>query len=150
MRISVDLSKENLRSKTGGPFGAIVVKDGRIVGRGTNRVTSDKDPTAHAEIVAIRDACRSLENFNLAGCAIYTSCEPCPMCLSAIYWARIGTIYYANTQQDAADIDFDDAFLYAEVALPKEERSIPLVHMLRAEALEAFEEWKQMEDRIPY
>jgi tRNA(Arg) A34 adenosine deaminase TadA len=137
-------------SNKGGPFGAIVVKDGVVIGRGANSVTSVNDPTAHAEVMAIRDACKNLNDFSLIGCEIYSSCEPCPMCLSAIYWARIEKIYYANTQDDAAAIDFDDAFLYEQVALPKNERSIPIISLLRDEALKIFEEWDKKEDKTPY
>lgn len=150
MREAIALSARNMKDNTGGPFGAVVVKDGKIVGRGSNRVTSSNDPTAHAEVVAIRDACKNLNDFSLAGCEIYTSCEPCPMCLSAIYWARLEKIYFANTQHDAADIDFDDRFLYEQVALPKEQRSLPAVPLLREEALKVFDEWRSKTDKIPY
>jgi tRNA(Arg) A34 adenosine deaminase TadA len=150
MRMAIALSRENVRSGAGGPFGAVVVKDGEVIGRGANRVTSGNDPTAHAEVVAIRDACKALGTFSLAGCDIYSSCEPCPMCFAAIYWARIGKIYCGNTLQDAADIDFDDALLYTQVALPKEKRSIPLIPLLRSEALAAFEEWRNKTDKAPY
>ena len=147
---AIMLSRENMRSNSGGPFGAVIVKDGKVIGRGANKVTSANDPTAHAEVVAIREACRNIADFNLSGCEIYTSCEPCPMCLSAIYWARIEKIYYANTQDDAAAIDFDDAFLYKEVALPKAQRSIPCTALLHDEAIKVFEEWRQKTDKIPY
>ena len=134
----------------GGPFGAVVVKDGKIIGRGNNRVTSSNDPTAHAEVTAIRNACTHLETFDLNGCEIYTSCEPCPMCLAAIYWARIDTIYYANTKKDAAEIDFDDAFFYEELDKPIEDRSIPMKQMLREEAITVFRDWSDKEDKTPY
>ncbi|TNE31187.1 MAG: tRNA-specific adenosine deaminase [Alphaproteobacteria bacterium] len=150
MREAIALSAQNMKDNTGGPFGAVVVKDGKIVGRGSNKVTSSNDPTAHAEVVAIRDACRNLDDFSLAGCEIYTSCEPCPMCLSAIYWARLDKVYFANTQHDAAEIDFDDRFLYEQVALPKEGRSLPSVPLLRDEALQVFKEWQAKTDKIPY
>lgn len=150
MRAAIALSAQNMKDNTGGPFGAVVVKDGQIIGRGSNKVTSSNDPTAHAEVVAIRDACRNLDDFSLAGCEIYTSCEPCPMCLSAIYWARLEKIYFANTQHDAAEIDFDDRFLYEEVALEKEERSLPSVPLLRDEAIKVFDEWRSKTDKIPY
>ncbi|TVQ83474.1 MAG: nucleoside deaminase [Micavibrio sp.] len=150
MREAIALSAQNMKDNSGGPFGAVVVKDGKIIGRGSNKVTSTNDPTAHAEVVAIRDACRNLDDFSLSGCVIYTSCEPCPMCLSAIYWARLEKIYYANTQHDAADIDFDDRFLYEQIALPKEARSLPAEPLLREEALRVFEEWRAKEDKTPY
>jgi tRNA(Arg) A34 adenosine deaminase TadA len=150
MREAILLSLDNMHSNCGGPFGAVVVKDGKIIGRGVNNVTTTNDPTAHAEIMAIRNACKNIDDFSLAGCEIYTSCEPCPMCLSAIYWARLDKIYYANTQNDAAAIDFDDAFLYEQVALPLEERSIPITQMLRDEALQTFKAWQEKEDKIKY
>jgi len=150
MREAIALSAQNMKDNTGGPFGAVIVKDGKIVGRGANKVTSSNDPTAHAEVVAIRDACKNLDDFSLAGCEIYTSCEPCPMCLSAIYWSRLGKVYFANTQHDAAAIDFDDRFLYEQVALPKEERSLPSVPLLRDEALAVFKEWQGKTDKTPY
>lgn len=150
MREAIKLSRENMHLHNGGPFGAVVVRDGKIIGRGANRVTSTNDPTAHAEVMAIRQACTAINNFSLAGCEIFSSCEPCPMCLSAIYWARIEKIYYANTQKDAAGIDFDDAFLYEQIALPMQSRSIPVVSLLRSEALPVFEEWTAKADKIPY
>lgn len=150
MREAIALSKENVHTHNGGPFGAVIVKDSTIIGRGANKVTACNDPTAHAEVTAIRDACETLGDFSLKGCTIYSSCEPCPMCLSAIYWARIDRIYYANTQDDAADIDFDDAFLYKEVALPNEKRSLPIAQILRDEAYEVFEDWAAKDDKIAY
>ena len=150
MRRAIALSRENMQGGAGGPFGAVVVRDGKIIGEGWNKVTSTLDPTAHAEVSAIRDACRKLGDFNLAGAEIYTSCEPCPMCLSAIYWARIERIWYANTQHDAAAIDFDDAFLYEQVNLPAERRSIPRARLLPEEALDVFKEWAAKSDKIPY
>src|SRR5438445_4850743 len=135
MREAIRLSIEMMRRGKGGPFGAIVVKGGRIVGRGCNQVTSGNDPTAHAEIVAIREACKRLKTFQLDGCELYTSCEPCPMCLSAIYWARLKRVYYANTRKDAAKILFDDDFLYREVGLPIAKRTLPMKQFLRDEAI---------------
>jgi guanine deaminase len=150
MREAIRLSVEMMRRGRGGPFGAIVVRDGRIAGRGSNRVTSANDPTAHAEIVAIRAACRRLGTFRLDDCELYTSCEPCPMCLSAIYWARLRRVYYGNTRRDAARIAFDDEFIYREVGLPIRRRRVPMRQLLRSEALAAFREWERKTDRIPY
>ncbi|MGA3266155.1 MAG: nucleoside deaminase [Verrucomicrobiota bacterium] len=150
MRAAIRLSQEGLRHNDGGPFGAVVVRRGKIIGRGWNRVTSANDPTAHAEIMAIREACRRLKNFRLDGCELYASCEPCPMCLAAIYWARIGKIYYANSQRDAAAIGFDDALIYREVARPLSRRQIPMRQLLRSEALKVFAEWKAKPDKIRY
>jgi tRNA(Arg) A34 adenosine deaminase TadA len=134
----------------GGPFGAVVVKDGRIVGEGWNRVTSTNDPTAHAEVVAIREACRALGTFKLDGAVLYTSCEPCPMCLAATYWARVGRIVYANSRADAAAIGFDDDFLYREIPLPLEARAVPIVRALADEAILVFEDWAAKPDKIAY
>jgi guanine deaminase len=150
MRAAVRLSLEKMRRNNGGPFGAVVVYNGRIIGRGWNRVTSVNDPTAHAEIMAIRDACKKLKTFRLDDCELYASCEPCPMCLAAIYWARLRKIYYANTRRDAAQIEFDDDLIYREVALPISRRKIPMKQLLRAEALEVFAEWKDKPDKIRY
>ena len=150
MREAIRLSIDMMRCGKGGPFGAVVVKGNKIVGRGCNEVTSSNDPTAHAEIVAVRDACRRLNSFQLTGCDLYTSCEPCPMCLSAIYWARLRTIYYANTRKDAARIAFDDDFIYREVALPMRRRKLPMKQLLREEALAAFAEWQEKSDKILY
>jgi len=150
MRRAIALSREKMRDGEGGPFAAIVVRAGEIIGEGWNRVTGHNDPTAHAEIVAIREACRASENFSLDGCVIYTTCEPCPMCLAAIYWARIERIYYANTTQDAARIGFDDAFLYRELAIPANERSLPAERLLAEEALVVFAEWTDDPGRVPY
>ena len=149
MREAIRLSIQMMRRGKGGPFGAVVVRDGKIVGRGCNQVTSANDPTAHAEIVAIREACRRLKTFQLDDCDLYTSCEPCPMCLSAIYWARLGNVYYGNTRQDAAKIDFDDDFIYREVALPIGKRTLKMKQLLRDEALTAFAEWQQKTDKVP-
>jgi guanine deaminase len=150
MREAIRLSLSKMRGNCGGPFGAVIVKGNKIVGRGWNRVISANDPTAHAEIAAIRDACKRLKTFRLDGCEIYVNCEPCPMCLSAIYWARLQKIYYANTRKDAAAIKFDDDFLYREVALPVSRRKIPMKQLLHKEALKVFAEWKKKPDKIPY
>ena len=147
---AIELSRIHMEAGDGGPFGAVVVKDGHIVGEGWNRVTSTRDPTAHAEVVAIREACDRLDSFVLKGCEIYTSCEPCPMCLSAIYWARLDRIWYANGRADAAAIQFDDEWLYREVALPLTERSLPAVALLRDEALAVFQAWDAKVDKIRY
>ena len=150
MRRAIALSRERMEAGDGGPFGAVVVKQGRIVGEGNNRVTTANDPTAHAEVVAIREACRTLGSFSLEGCDIYSSCEPCPMCLAAIYWARIRHLYFANTRADAARIDFDDDLIYREVALPIEDRSLPATRLLADEARAVFDEWLVKPDKIPY
>ena len=150
MEKAVELSLENMRAGKGGPFGAIIVRQGKIVGTGANHVTSDNDPTAHAEGVAIRDACKNLGTFQLDDCEIYTSCEPCPMCLAAIYWARPKAIYYANTRKDAADIGFDDDFLYEELKKNLEERSLPIHQLDKSNALKVFDERKRKTDKIEY
>ncbi len=150
MREAIRLSIQMMRRGKGGPFGAVVVRNGKVVGRGWNQVTSLNDPTAHAEIVAIRAACQRLKTFQLDDCDLYTSCEPCPMCLSAIYWARLERVYYGNTRQDAAGIEFDDDFIYQEVALPIEKRTLKMKQLLRKEALAAFAEWQRKTDRILY
>ena len=150
MQKAIDLAKESMESGQGGPFGAIVVKDGEIIGKGSNRVTSDNDPTAHAEISAIRDACRNLKSFQLDGCDIYTSCEPCPMCLGAIYWARPKAVYFAATKDDAADAGFDDEFIYEEMEKPVDKRKIPMEQLLRNKAQLVFTGWKKKEDKIEY
>jgi len=150
MREAIRLSIQMMRRGQGGPFGAVVVRKGRIVGRGWNQVTSANDPTAHAEVVAIREACRRLKTFQLDDCDLYTSCEPCPMCLSAIYWARFRRVFYGNTRRDAARINFDDDFLYREVALPMRKRTLRMKQLLRTEALAAFAEWERKPDRILY
>jgi tRNA(Arg) A34 adenosine deaminase TadA len=147
---AIRLSLESLRRGTGGPFGAVVVKENRIVGRGGNQVTSTNDPTAHAEIIAIRDACRSLGSYHLSGAEIYTSCEPCPMCLAAIYWARLERVYYALTRKDAAAMGFDDALLYTELCLPIGQRKLPLHPLGRGAALRALREWNNKPDRTLY
>ncbi|MFS0554893.1 nucleoside deaminase [Brevibacillus sp. 179-C9.3 HS] len=147
---AVQIAYDNVREKTGGPFGAIVVKDGQVVGRGRNEVTTSHDPTAHAEIQAIREACRNLQTFQLNDCDLYTSCEPCPMCLGAIYWARPRHVYYACTKEDAAHVGFDDQFIYEQIVLPHEVRSIPFRKIDLENRLTPFEAWSQSEDRIEY
>jgi len=150
MREAIRLSHAKMRANHGGPFGAVIVRCGKIVGRGWNQVTSTNDPTAHAEMVAIRDACHRLKSFVLEGCELYTSCEPCPMCLSAIYWARLNAVYYGNTRKDAQQIEFDDDLIYEEVATPISRRKIPMKQLLRREALSAFREWGNKPDKIRY
>ncbi|HWP81331.1 MAG TPA: nucleoside deaminase [Bacteroidota bacterium] len=150
MKQAIQLSIENIRSGNGGPFAAIVVKEGKIVARGTNRVTSTNDPTAHAEIVAIREACGVLGTFQLTGCELYTTCEPCPMCMGAIYWARPAKVYYANTRKDAAAIGFDDAFIYEELTREVSARKIPMIQLMREEASVAFKEWERKADKVLY
>ena len=150
MRRAIELSREKMNAGEGGPFAAIIVRDGKIIGEGWNRVTSINDPTAHAEISAIRDACAHVDDFSLAGSVIYTSCEPCPMCLAAIYWARISKLYYANTSGDAAAIEFDDAFLYREIVTDEAHRSLPSERLLGDEAITVFREWTAKPDKIEY
>ena len=150
MREAIKLSLENVESGNGGPFGAVIVKEGKIIGRGINLVTSLNDPTAHAEMVAIREACAFLGTYQLEGCTIYCSCEPCPMCLGAIYWARPDKIYFANTKEDAAEVNFDDQFIYEEVARPLSERKLFTGQVLREEALVAFQKWLESEDKTEY
>ncbi|MBO4874576.1 MAG: nucleoside deaminase [Bacteroidales bacterium] len=149
MRLAIEKSLESV-DNGGGPFGAVVVKDGEVVAVASNSVTLDNDPTAHAEVNAIRMACKKLGTFDLSGCEIYASCEPCPMCLASIYWARIGKLYYANTKVDADKIGFSDSFIYEEFAKPESERSIKAVKMLRNEAIKAFENWEKKEDKVDY
>lgn len=149
MRQAIDLSVENVRNG-GGPFGAVIVKDGEVIATGTNRVTANCDPTAHAEVTAIRNACQHLGTFDLSGCTIYTSCEPCPMCLGAIYWARIGRMYYGNTKKDADDVQFGDKFIYDEIDRPIGERQLKSTQLLHDEALAGFKEWTEKEDKIAY
>lgn len=150
MRIAIALSEKNVTQNLGGPFGAVIVKDGRIVAKSGNKVTTTNDPTAHAEVSAIRLACRKLKTYDLKGCVIYTSCEPCPMCLSAIYWARIDIIYQANTKRDAAAIGFDDQFIYEELEKPVQDRSIRVTELLRDEAQQAFKLWAGSDMKINY
>ena len=150
MRAAIALSRAKMEANCGGPFGAVVVRNGKIIARGWNRVTSANDPTAHAEVTAIRAACRKLKTFQLSDCDLYTSCEPCPMCLAAIYWARFKTVYYANTRKDAARIQFDDEFIYREVARPVGRRKIPMRQLLHKEALPVFTEWQAKSDKVRY
>ena len=150
MRRAIALAQEGMDRDRGGPFGSVVVQGGRIVGEGQNRVTSTNDPTAHAEVVAIREACAALGRFDLSGCEIYASCEPCPMCLSAIYWARLDRVWYANAREDAARIGFDDALIYREVALPPERRTVPMERLLRGEARTTFDAWMKKADKVRY
>ncbi len=149
MKRAIELSIESV-NKGGGPFGCVIVKDRKIVSEGSNKVTSTNDPTAHGEIVAIREACKKLNNFNLNGYELYSTCEPCPMCLSAIYWARIDKIYYANTREDAQKIDFDDSLIYSEFKKKIDKRKIPMIQMMRDEALKAFELWDKKADKVKY
>ena len=149
MMRAIELSIESI-NLNGGPFGCVIVKNNKIIAEGSNKVTTDNDPTAHGEIVAIRTACQKLNTFNLSGCDLYSSCEPCPMCLSAIYWSRIENIFYANTRIDAKNIDFDDSFIYSEINKDLENRKIKMHQMHRDEALEAFKIWEKKEDKIKY
>lgn len=150
MKEAIRLSVNNVEQGNGGPFGAVVVKDGKIIGRGVNQVTASNDPTAHAEVVAIREACASLNSFQLDDCDIYTSCEPCPMCLGAIYWARPARLFYANSKEDASAINFDDQFIYEEIARPIAERKLFTRQILREEALVAFKKWRESATKIEY
>ncbi|MDB5246804.1 MAG: tRNA-specific adenosine deaminase [Segetibacter sp.] len=150
MHEAIKLSLTGITSGEGGPFGCVIVKGDVIVGRGNNRVTSTNDPTAHAEVVAIRDACKNLQTFQLCDCEIYTSCEPCPMCMGAIYWARPKKVYFANTRTDAAEIGFDDSMIYDELNCEHASRKIPIIPLRRSEALKVFEEWKNKADKIEY
>ena len=149
MEQAIKLSLESIDCG-GGPFGSVIVKDNKIIARGNNKVTINNDPTAHAEIIAIREAAKYLGTFYLSGCDIYTSCEPCPMCLGAIYWARIDNLYFANTKHDAKNIGFDDSFIYNEIEKPYIERKIPTIQILRDKAIKAFEKWEKKEDKIEY
>ncbi len=149
MTRAIELSIESV-TLGGGPFGCVIVKEGKILAEGSNKVTSTNDPTAHGEIVAIREACKKINNFNLRGSELYSTCEPCPMCLSAIYWARIDKIYYANTREDARKIDFDDSIIYSEFKKNIKERKIPMIQMMRNEALKAFELWDKKKDKVKY
>jgi len=150
MARAIQLALENVRSGRGGPFGAVVAKDGKVVAEGANQVTATNDPTAHAEVLAIRQACQKLRSFELGGCDIYASCEPCPMCLSAIYWARIDRVYFGSLAEDAARIGFDDSAIYAEIAQPLSHRRIPMVQMMREEALAAFRAWEENPGKTLY
>jgi guanine deaminase len=150
MARAIQLSIDNVLSGRGGPFGAVVVKDGDILAEGSNQVTSTNDPTAHAEVLAIREACRKLGAFTLEGCDIYSSCEPCPMCLGAIYWARLSRVYFANADADASRIGFDDSMIYRELAQPHSQRKVPMIQMMRQEALAAFRAWENKTNKIEY
>ena len=150
MREAIKLAEDGMSSGRGGPFGCVIVRDGRVIGHGHNRVTSTYDPTAHAEVVAIRDACANLETFQLADCELYTSCEPCPMCLAAIYWARIPTVFYGNTRTDAAAIGFDDDFIYQQVPLAPEKRAIRMTQLLGDAAHATFKAWAAKTDKVKY
>ena len=149
MNRAIELSIESV-NKDGGPFGSVVVKDNKIIAEGSNKVTPTNDPTAHGEVVAIREACKKLNTFTLSGCQLYSSCEPCPMCLSAIYWAKIDKIFYANTRKDAQKIDFDDSLIYSEFQKSIDKRKIPMIQMMRNEALKAFELWDKKIDKVKY
>lgn len=150
MRRAIELAKQGMNMKAGGPFGAVVVKDGEIIAEAYNRVTSTNDPTAHAEVIAIREACKKLKSFQLDDCVIYTSCEPCPMCLGAIYWARPKKVFFACTRNDAAEINFDDQFIYNELAIDLKSRQIEFVELLRNEAKPVFQEWGKKTDVVKY
>ncbi len=150
MHEAVRLSRRHMDLGHGGPFGCVVVKEGQIVGRGWNSVLIQNDPTAHAEVMAIRDACTRLQTYQLTGCDIFTSCEPCPMCMGAIYWSRPDRVFYANTRQDAADCGFDDSFIYEELKLPVSDRTIPMMEMDKREAIQVFREWMEKPDREQY
>jgi tRNA(Arg) A34 adenosine deaminase TadA len=150
MKLAIALSQKNINDSLGGPFGAVIVKNGKVISKSANKVITTNDPTAHAEISAIRIAAKKLNTFDLSDCVIYTSCEPCPMCLGAIYWSRISKIFYANTRQDAADIGFDDKLIYDELNLPFEKRKLPIVQLNRDEAMEPFKQWKKLEEKVEY
>jgi len=150
MERAIALSLENVRAGSGGPFAALVVRNGSVIAEGTNQVTTTLDPTAHAEVVAIRGACQALSNFQLSDCDLYTTCEPCPMCMGAIYWARFAKVYYANTRADAAKIGFDDSLIYDQLLLPLESRKIPMIPLMRDQALQAFREWEKSPNKTEY
>ena len=150
MREAIKLADDGMRGDRGGPFGCVIVRRGEIVARGNNRVTSTNDPTAHAEVTAIRAACTALKTFQLPDCELYTSCEPCPMCLAAIYWARIPTVFYGNTRGDAAAIGFDDDFIYQQIPLPPDQRTVAMKPLLRDESLLSFQEWARKSDKVNY
>ena len=149
MKRAIELSIKSV-GLGGGPFGSVIVKNDKVIAEGSNKVTLNNDPTAHGEIVAIRKACKSFNNFNLSGCELYSTCEPCPMCLSAIYWAHIEKVYYANTRDDAQKIDFDDSLIYSELLKNVKKRKIPMIQMMRDEALKAFELWDKKTDKVKY
>ncbi len=148
--MAIDLAASNLKSGKGGPFGAVIVKNGEVVGKGSNEVTSTNDPTAHAEVVAIRNACKNLNTYQLEDCEVYASCEPCPMCLGAIYWSRVKKLYFAATREDAANAGFDDSYIYNQVPLKPEKRDIGSVQLMRPQAVKVFEKWIASEQKIPY
>lgn len=150
MDLAIKLSKEKMLQNAGGPFGAVIVLNGKVIGEGWNQVTSTQDPTAHAEVVAIRNACKNVSHFKLTGSVLYTSCEPCPMCLAAVYWSRISKIYFACSRKDAAEFKFDDDFIYQEIPKPISERLIPISQMQNEKAIEAFHMWNTKEDKIRY
>ncbi|MCH9744674.1 MAG: nucleoside deaminase [Gammaproteobacteria bacterium] len=150
MNLTLNLVSESIKENLGGPFGSIITRDNEVIAKGVNRVTSTNDPTAHGEVVAIRNACEALNTFNLSGCHLYTNCEPCPMCLSACYWARIDKIFFAVNREDAKEIGFDDAYFYEQVCKPINERDIPMTQCMREEALALFKEWDQKEDKMRY
>jgi guanine deaminase len=150
MQMAIDIASEGMNNQIGGPFGCIIVKNGEVIGKGCNSVVSTNDPTAHAEMVAIRDACKNLNSFQLEGCHIYTSCEPCPMCLGAIYWARPAKVYYGCTRQDAAAFQFDDDFIYKELQLPLGDRKIPIYQCNRKEAIKVFKAWSLLDSKTQY
>jgi tRNA(Arg) A34 adenosine deaminase TadA len=150
MQEAITMSRHSIQAGLGGPFGAVVVKDGKIIAKAHNQVTSSNDPTAHAEVVAIREACKALKTFQLTGCEIYTSCEPCPMCMGAIYWARPDRVYYGNTKVDAAKIGFDDQFIYEELEIPIADRKLSMTQLMQKEALEVFQEWEEKTDKVEY
>lgn len=150
IRMAIDTGRQGMQANLGGPFGAVIVKNGKIVGRGSNRVTSSNDPTAHAEVVAIREACEELGDFSLKGCILYSSCQPCPMCLGAIYWARLDRLVYAASDEDAAAAGFDDQFIYQELDLRPEERALPIHQILKEEGIQLFREWIAKEDKLEY
>jgi guanine deaminase len=150
MARAIELSVANVRSRSGGPFGTVIVKDGAVLAEAANQVTATNDPTAHAEVLAIRNACQKLGLFELKGCDLYTSCEPCPMCLGAIYWARVSRVYFGTIAADASKIGFDDSSIYHEIAQPHSQRKIPMIQMMREEALAAFRAWEETPAKIPY
>jgi len=150
MRLAIKLATENVHSGRGGPFGAVVVRNGEVVATGVNTVTAVNDPTAHAEVNAIREACRALGTFQLPGCVLYTSCEPCPMCLGAVYWVRLDSVVFGNTCHDAAEVGFDDHFIYEELSVPTHQRKLPMTRLLPDQAIESFRAWKEHQSKIAY
>jgi len=150
MQMALDLATNNVTSGAGGPFGTVIVRNGEVIASAANRVTTDHDPTAHAEVIAIREACKKLGTFQLTGCTLYTSCEPCPMCLGAIYWARLDQVFFANTQRDAAEAGFDDSFIYREIERPMEQRSIPMLRLAPENFIACFDRWRESSARVDY